>query len=135
MDVPIYVNGRAAGRLAIRQEGLYTVFTASLPPMEGLTRLWVFGGGQSGCLGLMAPGPEGLRLIRRLTKLERRRLPAVIDCAAAMPPSGDGWTERVDGSLVDPVRRLIALPARLRRETPGLRLLGRNGRMYLVFHY
>ena len=43
------------------------------------------------------------------------------------------WTERSDGSLVS--GRLVALPCELRRSVPGVKLIERGGRTYMVFRY
>ena len=174
MDYPILIEGQEAGRLSVRQEGLYTVFEASLPPRPGLTRLWVAGEGRSVYLGLMEPGAEGLRLCRRLSAAAMRDFPPTIAYAAieepvfrpvqpsaapeeaeeaeaepekppplpAVPPPaqpGEGltWFSRPDGSLTafDGYSGLLALPARLRRRGPGLRLVWIDGREYMVFRY
>ena len=60
MEYPIYIEGRRSGTLTETAEGLYTVFQADCPRRNGLIRLWLHGGGQSACLGLLAfPGDTG----------------------------------------------------------------------------
>ncbi len=87
MDIPILIDGEKAGELRIGREGLYTLFEARLPPAEGLTRLWVAGGGESACLGLMEPRPEGRCLRRRYSGLELKKLPARIEYACTAKPA------------------------------------------------
>ena len=88
MDYPLIIGGREAGALREEQSGLYTVFEASLTEDPGgLVRLYVHGGGESAYLGLMQPVNAGLFLRRRLSALERRRLPAVISFASDTPES------------------------------------------------
>ena len=150
MELPIYIDGKAVGRLEIRAEGLYTVFESRLPKQEGLRRLYVVGGGERACLGLPRPEGEELVLKRRLSRLEREKLPKKPEYAdlgegsapnpdpapAADPgPSAGGWERGPDGFLRDPGRRLLALPCDLRGRKPGLRLESIDGREYLLFRY
>ena len=68
MELPLYLSGRPAGTLQVRRQGLYTLFTAQLPPRPGLTRLYLHGGGESRLLGLMEPAAGMLRLRRKLSR-------------------------------------------------------------------
>ena len=79
MDVPIYIDGREAGRLRAEREGLYTRLRAECGMRGGLTRLWLHGGGQSRYLGLLAPEGGQLRLEKRLS---RASLPPEIEYAS-----------------------------------------------------
>ena len=157
MDYPIVIEGRERGRLTESRDGLYTVFRAECPRREGLIRLWLHGGGQSACLGVLAPEGEGLVLTRRLSRLARAAFPAVIEVASdrpqeagpAVPPppppqepvsaSGEpnggegGWRALPDGSLLHGDGRL-ALPAALPPRSPlAGRLTRIRGQDYLVF--
>lgn len=88
MDYPIIIGGRLAGTLSESRSGLYTVFEARLPKDPGgLLRLYVHGGGESACLGLMEPQNGGLHLCRRMSALERRSLPTEIAFASDAPES------------------------------------------------
>ena len=133
-QVVIYADGRAAGTLRWRQEGLYTRFEAELPGFTDLRRLLVCGGGGRGSLGVMEPCPAGLRLLRRLSRLELGRLPDPIRYAAAearerpAPPPGPCF-------LLLRGRRYLALPCALRRTRPGLRVFRWEGRDYLLFRW
>ena len=151
MELPIYINGKTVGRLEIRAEGLYTVFEARLPKQEGLRRLYVAGGGERACLGLLRPEGEELVLKRRFSRLEREKLPKkpeYADLGEGRAPNPDpapaepgperimvGWQRGPDGFLRDPGRRLLALPCDLRGRKPGLRLESIDGREYLLFRY
>ena len=134
-ELVIYADGRPAGKLRQRKEGLYTVFEASLPGLTGLRRLYVFGGGQRCCLGLLEPAPEGLRLRRRLSRLELKRLPWPIAYAATEPEARPAEAPPGPCFLNLEGRRYLALPCALRQERPGLRIWHRNGRSYLLFRW
>ncbi len=84
LEIPVIIAGREAGRLRVSQEGLYTVLEAALPDAAdtALVRLWVHGDGGSAYLGVMQPWSGGLWLRRRLSALERRRFPAIMDYAS-----------------------------------------------------
>ena len=90
MEYPLIIGGRESGTLREEKSGLYTVFEASLPvDPGGLVRLYVHGGGESACLGLMQPVNAGLFLRRKLSALERRRLPAAIAFASDTAESAE----------------------------------------------
>ncbi len=160
MDYPIYIEGRQCGTLTESKEGLYTVFHADCPRRNGLIRLWLHGGGQSACLGLLAPRGDRLVLTRRLSRQARTAFPRPIErvsdqpgtpqaeirtpaAAPAPPPPGpspeqstpeaDGWRALPDGTLIAADGRR-ALPAAL---PPGSalasHLLRIGDRDYLVF--
>lgn len=87
MEHPIIIDGNAAGSLTVTEDGLFTVFEATLPGYGELLRLSVYGGGREGYLGVMQPWSGGLYLRRRLSRSELRRIPEVIEYAA---PAGLG---------------------------------------------
>ena len=141
MEYPIHENGREIGRLYARQEGLYTVFEARLPPREGLTRLYLCGGGERRLLGVMEPGKAGCSICRRMS---RRELPAALEYASTSPDtqpekpaSGDGgvWAAGENGILYDRQRGLIAIPAGLRRKVRQARTALIQGKEYIVFRW
>lgn len=82
MEHPIIIDGNAAGSLTVTEDGLFTVFEATLPGYVELLRLSVYGGGREGYLGVMQPWSGGLYLRRRLSRSELRRMPEVIEYAA-----------------------------------------------------
>lgn len=143
-EYPIYIGGKQAGRLCVRRQGLYTLFTARSEGTEPLA-LWLYGQGGRACLGRMLPRDGGLFLSRKLTRNDMRGFPPVIEYAGdAQPGKGplsgperkkegadmefsppDGkemarassdvvWYEVGGGVLFCPEEKLIALPARLR---------------------
>ena len=135
-NIAIYREGRRVGTLRRYREGLYTVFEARLPAQEGLTRLYVFGGGRRFCLGVMEPGPAGLSLRRRYSRAELRRFPAAIAYAALREEEaapGEGETPPGPRLMTLEGRLYLALPCALRSNRPGLRLHQENGREYLLF--
>lgn len=138
------------GRFTMSRDGLYTLIEARVKPREGLTRLYVSGGGKSVCLGLMWPEGGVLKLRRRLSRLELQDLPESIETVSIRPPEirpeppaaeckapAEAWQPMPDGSLllITPGGKYIALPAKLRRAPPGLRLRIIDGREYLLFRY
>jgi len=179
MEIPVYENNEQVAMLRIAQEGLYTLFAAHLPPAVGadatggpldmgLTRLWLLNKkGNAASLGLLAPGPAGRVLSRRLTKLECSRLPAVPVKALVLPngerpklpgqgekgrqkvaPTGEkthselrilnsefAWYVLPDGSLIEPNRRLLALPWAGERLPEPARKIMVKGKQYLLFRY
>ena len=156
MEYPIYIEGRQSGTLTESTEGLYTVFRADCPKRGGLIRLWLHGGGQSACLGLLAPRGDRLVLTRRLSRQARAAFPGTIERvsdqpwaaqsgspASAPPPPEpsptrdelelEGWRALPDGSLIAADGRR-ALPASLPPSSPlAPHLLRIGGRDYLVF--
>ena len=140
MTVPIILNGRESGALELRRDGSFTLFEARCERQEGLTRLWVFGGGRRGYLGVMQPENGGLtrtfpdRVEYAGAESDAGRT-AAKKTATAREREGNGWTERPDGSLIrtDGKERWIALPCALRREVRGTRVLSIGGRTFLVF--
>jgi len=142
-EITIYERGLPAGTLRRRREGLYTVFEARLPPSGELTRLTVCGGGARCCLGVMEPRGDGRFLLRRYSRAALRRLPAVIEYAAAdgTRPAPPPSARREAPPPSPPVARLVtlagtrylALPCALRRKVPGLRLATLAGAEYLLF--
>ena len=149
MEYPILIEGRACGRLTESRDGLYTVFRAECPRRDGLIRLWLHGGGQSACLGVVSPCGERLVLTRRLSRLARAEFPARIEYASDRPEAGaevreprpapppeppkEAWRALPDGSLIAADGR-IALPAALPPSSPlAGHLLTIGGRDYLVF--
>jgi len=148
MTVPIILDGRECGTLELRRDGPFTLFEARCEHQTELTRLWVFGGGRRGYLGVMQPEGKGLTLRRRLSRAAMRGFPDKIEYAGAAPDASravtkkpapergtDGWTLRPDGSLwrAEGEGGWLALPCALRREVGGVRVLTIGGKKYLLF--
>ena len=142
MEYPIELQSGLSGTLTETAEGLYTVFHADCPRQGGLVRLWLHGGGQSACLGLLSPDGERLTLTRRLSRRARSAYPRVIervtDTPSTAPPapapeSDARWRALPDGSLLSEDGRR-AIPARFPANSPlAGQLLRIAGREYLVF--
>ncbi len=82
-DYPILQQNKPIGTLTVTQEGLFTVFSARARTGADRLRLAVCGERSRAYLGLMLPDGSGwLTLRRRLTRLERARLPDPILFAA-----------------------------------------------------
>ena len=82
MEIPVYLNGEAAGTLRVSREGLYTVLEAEVPGQDGPVRLWVHGGGKSAYLGVMQPVGGGLSLRRRCSRRELSAFPEPMEFAS-----------------------------------------------------
>lgn len=79
---PIRMYGRQTGTLQVCQEGMYTVFRATSECGGEMIRLWAFGGGKSGYLGVMVPDGSGsATLTRRLSKSAMCDFPDPIEYA------------------------------------------------------
>ena len=145
MTVPILLNGETCGTLEIRRDGAYTLFEARCERREELVRLWAFGEGGRGYLGVLQPEGEGLSLRRRLSRAAMRAFPQRIEYAGGETDAGHRGTkapaqereteERPDGCLLltEGKTRYLALPCALRRAVPGTRLRTVEGRTYLLF--
>ena len=71
---PVILEGREQGTIEVRQAGLLTEFRARCADPGTLVRLSLYGE-REGYLGVMAPGPEGLELTRRLSRSALRDFP------------------------------------------------------------
>ncbi len=123
-----------------------------------LSRLWILGrNGGARDLGLLRPGKERRTFFRKLSRLECSRLPSQPVKALVLPngkrpvlPSKEeeqnhselriphsefSWRLLPDGSLIDPKRRLLALPWGGEKLPPGARKNVLNGKEYWVFRY
>ena len=125
---------------------------------QSLSRLWILG--RNGCaqdLGLFRPGKERRTFFRKLSRLECSRLPSAPVKALilpngekpAIPPKEEelqkselriphsefSWRRLPDGSLIDPKRRLLALPWAGEKLPRGTRRIRKNGMEYWVFRY
>lgn len=158
LSIPILYENKPVGVLTAEPDGLYTVYTASCS-VPGVTRLRLslYSEDREAYLGLMLPdGSGGLSLRKRLTRLERARLPepalfaaeehAVFPDAASeapaetIPAPGESdvlWHAGTDGTLyaVDGAQAWIAIPEEHANVPPEARRLLReiDGGRYLVF--
>ena len=154
LSIPILYANKPVGTLSIEQDGLYTVYTGAcaVPELRSL-RLSVYGEDSEAYLGLMVPDGEGvLSLRKRLTRLERERLPDdplfAAEEHAEIPerentsediPAPDDvlWHAGADGTLyaVQGERAWLAIPEAHADLPPEARSLLREigGGRYLVF--
>lgn len=160
-EYPILQQNKPIGTLIVTQEGLFTVFSARAKTDADRLRLVVCGEQSRAYLGLLLPdGTGALTLSKRLTRLERARLPDPILFAAdgawdipdapepaADPPQtqtfapDDGldvlWYSAPDGVLTtfDGERMLVAIPADAPNLPRGAETVLReiDGRAYLIF--
>ena len=160
---PVFIDGRAVGKLRIRRAGAMTEFSAETGMLPGIVRISVYGGGREGYLGVLAPEGDGMSLRKCLSPGAMRDFPTEIDaveragCTELLresesapqtetpPPTLPAdtedeelfWYSSPDGALVrfDGSRNLIALPLGDPRipEDGGGRLRQVDGRQYLVF--
>ena len=148
MTVPIILDGKECGTLELRRDGAFTLFEARCGRQAELTRLWVYGGGRRGYLGVMQPEEGGLALRRRLSRAAMRSFPDRIEYAGAASEAArpvriepaperetDGWTLRPDGSLwrAEGEGGVLALPCALRRKVRGVRVATVGEKTYLLF--
>lgn len=149
MEYPVYINGREAGKLTVRKEGLVTCFEADCEYAEGIIRLWVRGEGCSAPLGVLRPENGRLKLSKRFTKNQLRSFPKTVcrvgdkvaTAEKASPPECEKasdaprllWVQTPHGTLTafDGENTLLAIP------TAGKLRCGRTisigGRPYMVF--
>ena len=163
MEYPIYENGRQRGTLTVSEDGLYTVFSASLPAGAGLYRLWLIGEDRNYCLGILEPRGDSRVLYRRLSRSDARKLPRQIKYALATTgravfrlrkPQGQStpqpvrstqsggdstlnWTASTMGCYIatDSLSRLVAIPTSIQGEDSRLRFVSIKGCRYMVFRY
>lgn len=89
MQIPIYIDGKREGTLAIERDGAATVMDARLRDVGRVVRLTVFGE-REGYLGVPEPEDGQLRLVRRLSPNDMRRFPSAPEYAAdSRMKSGD----------------------------------------------
>ena len=81
MDIPIYIDGKKQGALAIEREGPITVMTADMADVGRVVRLTVYGE-RAGYLGVPEPIDGRLKLTRRLTPAQMRAFPQTPEYAA-----------------------------------------------------
>lgn len=76
---PILSEGALVGELTVTREGLMTVFDANCRMADGIVRLSVYGAGNEGYLGVMAPSEGRLRLRKVLSPNAMKAMPGVIE--------------------------------------------------------
>ena len=161
MEYPIYERGRQRGSLTVSEDGLYTVFSASLPAAAGIYRLWLVGEDRNYCLGILEPGGSSRVLNRRLSREAMRNVPKEIKYALAttgkavfrlrkpqrspVPVQTAGsrqnsdlrWTAASMGCYTasDSISGLVAIPTSIQGDDSRLRFVNIRGCRYMVFRY
>jgi len=78
---PIIIDGATEGNLTVSREGPFWRFDAKCGLRPGIVRLSVYGGGKEGYLGVMEPGGDALRLLKKLSRSALSSFPDTIDHA------------------------------------------------------
>lgn len=138
MRIPILIDGKERGVLETRREGAYTLFEARCAYIPGVRRLWLFGGGGRGCLGVMQPAEGELRLQRKLSRADTRGFPDPIEYAGFAERARSAPAQREEGKdaaliVTEEGERCLALPCALREIPPGARVREIGGKSYLLF--
>lgn len=148
-QLPIVIDGRECGVVRFRREGAYMICRGQAAYDGDMVRLWVYGSGEPGYLGVLIPAGKGEASVRKTFSLsDFARLPSPMEyCApeqlakaAASVPAGETdviWYAVGDGTLVhfDGKRRYMAFPAGEMRLPRGTRFVLRTieGREYAIF--
>ncbi|MBQ3011383.1 MAG: hypothetical protein IJD81_09360 [Oscillospiraceae bacterium] len=148
-QIPIVIDGRECGTVRFRREGAYVVCRGQADHTGEMVRLWVYGNGTPGYLGVLIPDGQKTASIRKKFSLaEFSRLPSPMEyCAAeesrkAVPaaPTREAdilWYAVGDGTLIrsDGKCRYMAFPAEAVRLPRGTQCLLRTieGRDYVIF--
>lgn len=78
-EFDILLEGRQIGKLSVRPDRGYTLFSARCKMINGLLRLSIYGEGREGYLGVAIPKDGELCLEKRFSPLEMRDFPKVIE--------------------------------------------------------
>ncbi len=108
MEIPVYIDGRQEGTVRLSHDGPVTVLEADIRDVGRLIRLRLFGDGE-GYLGIPEPEEGRLRLVKRVSPMELRRLPAhpryAAECEMQLPSEGTPEQEPV--SAPEPAPRHV----------------------------
>ena len=162
MGCDIYADGLSCGRLEIYTEGLYTVFEASVYEAENLMRLYLKCRGSIIPLGVLRPCGGSAYMKRKFSRIQMQNFPGMPEEAFVLPAEESCMPDAApdskikkqapadmkkekgvpeqkfdDGSMLvsDGGERWLALPSKLRKKVPGLRLRVIKGREYILFRY
>lgn len=149
MQLPIIIHGQECGTVRFHREGAYMICRGQANYKGDMVRLWVYGSGAPGYLGVLIPDGQKTASIRKKFSLaDFAKLPNPMEyCAAeeikkAVPvpceeTSDIIWYAVGDGTLVrsDGKRRYMAFPVETIRLPRGTRFLLRTieGRDYVIF--
>lgn len=147
-QIPMIIDGKTCGQLSLRREGAYMVCSGRARWQGDMLRLWLYGDGGKGYLGVLIPEGNGMASVRKRFSLgDFARLPKPIAYCA---PEEQGtavqgteseadvlWVRRADGTLISlqGERRYMAFPAEgVRLPRGGAFLLRRiEGQDYVIF--
>ena len=148
-QLSIVIDGQECGLVRFRREGAYIVCSGQASYEGEMVRLWIYGRGEPGYLGVLIPDGQGGATVRKKFSLaDFARLPNPIDyCGPEREEavsSSDSvheadtlWYALEDGTLVRFERghRFVAFPADGVRLPRGGEFLVRQieGRQYVVF--
>ena len=144
-QIPVIIRGQQCGTVQIRREGAYMVCRGQVRYSGEMMRLWVYGNGQPGYLGVLIPDGQGGATIRKKFSLaDFSRLPNPMEYCGeerrekkTTDESDTIWYAAEDGTLVryEDGRCFVAFPADGVRLPRGGQFLVRQieGREYVVF--
>lgn len=148
-QLPILIHGQECGVVRFRREGAYMVCRGQASYDGDMVRLWVYGNGRPGYLGVLIPDGQGGASVRKKFSLaDFAHLPNPMEyCAteqqvkpALIEPVQEHdvfWHAVGDGTLIrsDGKRRYMAFPAEGIRLPRGTRFLLRTieGKPYVIF--
>lgn len=148
-QLPILINGRECGSVRFRREGAYMVCRGQAQYEGDMVRLWVYGRGEPGYLGVLIPNDQGnAELRKRFSLAEFSRLPNPMEYCAmeevikltdnvGAQETDVVWHAVGDGTLVrfDGKRRYMAFPIQEIRLPRGTRFVLRTieGKEYAIF--
>lgn len=144
--LPIMIHGQECGAVRFRREGAYMVCRGQADYDGEMVRLWVYGNGEPGYLGVLIPdGQGGATLRKKFSLADFSHLPNPMEyCAAegdvkatAKPVEENDvlWYAAEDGTLVCSDGKYMAFPTQEIRLPRGTRFLLRTieGREYVIF--
>lgn len=150
-QLPILIHGMECGTVRFRREGAYMVCRGQAHYEGDMVRLWIYGKGEPGYLGVLMPDGKGNGTVRKKFSLsDFARLPNPMEyCATeavAVPITQESaaeqdvlWHAVGDGTLVRFAegRRYMAFPVEEIRLPRGARFVLRmiEGKQYVIFPY
>ena len=146
-QLPILIHGQECGVVRFRREGAYMVCRGQAKYDGDVVRLWMYGKGEPGYLGVLIPdGQGGAALHKKFSLADFSRLPNPMEyCATegAVCPSTVQlvsetdviWYPAGDGTLVRSDGRQLAFPTQNIHLPRGACFLLRTieGREYVIF--
>ncbi|MBP3654476.1 MAG: hypothetical protein J6J04_03475 [Oscillospiraceae bacterium] len=124
-NIPIIIDGETCGSVQLRREGAYMVCRGQAVWSGDMVRLWLYGNGEPGYLGVLIPDGQGKATLRKkFSMADFCHLPDPIEYCSTQelrpkqpePPIHETdicWQDMGDGTLLhtNGRQRLIAFPA------------------------